>query len=286
MDATSSSATPKICRGAAVGIDNFAWAERRCSPGRADDRGRGGGSCTRAAGLIPYEEYHPYGSTAYHAKSSGEVSGKRYRYTGMEKDEETGLSYHHHRYLAVWLGRWCSSHPIGLGVGSTGGHIARETRSGRLDTNGKRDWPWAVYEWRAPQQRDDGLWYQDRIRIQHGSTRCSLVEGVLLNVDDRGRITAHDGPLGTVKIAAGDIRSQGGSTQLQVDGKWHDWSSTHAYASRTISTASYYKSGQYLAGGRNERSNRAAQTFVGAAFVGVFGALGTAVGQAVRCGAW
>jgi RHS repeat-associated protein len=62
--------------------------------------------------LISYEEFYPYGSTAYQAGRSGlEVSLKRYRYTGMERDEETGLSYHTARYYAVWLGRWCSCDP-------------------------------------------------------------------------------------------------------------------------------------------------------------------------------
>jgi RHS repeat-associated protein len=65
--------------------------------------------------VISYEEYHPYGTTAYHAVASGvEVSAKRYRYTGKEKDEETGLYYHGARYYAPWLGRWTSVDPMGL----------------------------------------------------------------------------------------------------------------------------------------------------------------------------
>jgi len=68
------------------------------------------------AGLvIGYEEYHPYGTTAYASGRSGvEVSGKRYRYTGKERDEETGLYYHGARYLAPWLGRWTSADPAGM----------------------------------------------------------------------------------------------------------------------------------------------------------------------------
>ncbi|WP_437597398.1 SpvB/TcaC N-terminal domain-containing protein [Sorangium sp. So ce590] len=68
------------------------------------------------AGLvIGYEEYHPYGTTAYWSARSGvEVSAKRYRYTGKEKDEETGLYYHGARYYAPWLGRWTSADPAGL----------------------------------------------------------------------------------------------------------------------------------------------------------------------------
>lgn len=65
--------------------------------------------------VISYEEYHPYGTTAFQAgRSRAEVSLKRYRYTGMERDEETGLNYHGARYYALWLGRWCSCDPIGI----------------------------------------------------------------------------------------------------------------------------------------------------------------------------
>jgi RHS repeat-associated protein len=62
--------------------------------------------------IISYEEYYPYGSTSYQAVSTVvEVSPKRYRYTGMERDEETGLNYHGARYYAVWLGRWTTTDP-------------------------------------------------------------------------------------------------------------------------------------------------------------------------------
>ena len=68
-----------------------------------------------AAQVISYEEYHPYGSTAFHLFSgSAEVSGKRYRYTGKEKDDETGLYYHGARYYAPWLGRWTAADPHNL----------------------------------------------------------------------------------------------------------------------------------------------------------------------------
>ena len=67
------------------------------------------------ANVISYEEYHPYGSTAFHLSSaSSQVSAKRYRYTGKEKDEETGLYYHGARYYAPWLGRWTAADPAGL----------------------------------------------------------------------------------------------------------------------------------------------------------------------------
>ena len=42
------------------------------------------------AQLISYEEYHPYGSTAFQAGRSQTETPKRYRYTGKERDEERG----------------------------------------------------------------------------------------------------------------------------------------------------------------------------------------------------
>jgi len=66
------------------------------------------------AQVISYEEYHPYGTTAYQAARNNTDSPKRYRYTGMERDEETGFSYHGARNYAPWLGKWVSCDPKGL----------------------------------------------------------------------------------------------------------------------------------------------------------------------------
>jgi RHS repeat-associated protein len=69
----------------------------------------------RGGELISYEEYHPYGTTAFQAgRSTAEVSLKRYRYTGKERDEESGLNYHGARYLLCSLGRWVAADPAGL----------------------------------------------------------------------------------------------------------------------------------------------------------------------------
>ncbi len=69
--------------------------------------------------VISYEEYTPYGSTAYQAgRSAGEVKLKRYRYTGKERDGENGFTYHGARYYAPWLGRWSSCDPKGMTDGS------------------------------------------------------------------------------------------------------------------------------------------------------------------------
>jgi RHS repeat-associated protein len=63
--------------------------------------------------IISYEEYHPFGSTSYKAgRSPIEVSQKRYRYVGKERDEETGLYYYGARYYASWLCRFISVDPL------------------------------------------------------------------------------------------------------------------------------------------------------------------------------
>jgi RHS repeat-associated protein len=43
-----------------------------------------------------------------------EVALKRYRYSGLERDEESGFGYHGARYYAPWLGRWTSADPAML----------------------------------------------------------------------------------------------------------------------------------------------------------------------------
>lgn len=67
------------------------------------------------AEIISYEEYHPFGTVAYHATNTSiNAIAKRYRYTGMERDAESGLNYHSARYYLPWLGRWLSADPIGV----------------------------------------------------------------------------------------------------------------------------------------------------------------------------
>jgi RHS repeat-associated protein len=62
-----------------------------------------------AGRLTNREEFLPYGETSF-----GSFGRKRYRFTGRERDEESGLSYHEARYYMPWLGRWGSSDPAGV----------------------------------------------------------------------------------------------------------------------------------------------------------------------------
>jgi RHS repeat-associated protein len=59
------------------------------------------------AGLwVNREQYLPYGETSF-----GSFARKRYRFTGKERDDESGLRYHAARYYAPWLARWMSTDP-------------------------------------------------------------------------------------------------------------------------------------------------------------------------------
>lgn len=89
------------------------------------------------AAIISYEEYHPYGTSAYRAmKRDSEAPAKRYRYTGIERDEESGLSYHWARHFTSWLCRWASPDPANLKDGVNVYRYCRNSPLGGVDRNG------------------------------------------------------------------------------------------------------------------------------------------------------
>ena len=91
------------------------------------------------ARVISYEEYHPFGTTAFQAKNASiKAAAKRYRYTGMERDEETGLEYHSARYYLPWLGRWGSADPIGIRDGGNIFMYCKNNPVNMTDVSGKQ----------------------------------------------------------------------------------------------------------------------------------------------------
>ena len=64
--------------------------------------------------VISYEEYFPFGVTAFVVGDNlREVARREYRFCGRECDDGTGLYYVEHRYYATWMARWVSPDPIG-----------------------------------------------------------------------------------------------------------------------------------------------------------------------------
>lgn len=112
-----------------------------------------------AGGVISYEEYHPYGTTSWRAPSLSTVSQKRYKYTGMERDEESGLQCHGLRYYVAWLGRWLTADPIGLGAGPNCYRYAHDAPTSRIDPSGLIDPEVAapVFSWENVGQITDAL---------------------------------------------------------------------------------------------------------------------------------
>jgi RHS repeat-associated protein len=75
----------------------------------ADHLGSSGVVVDDGGNWVNREEYFPYGETSF-----GGFARKRYRFTGKERDEESGLTYHGARYYAPWLARWMSCDPDGV----------------------------------------------------------------------------------------------------------------------------------------------------------------------------
>ncbi|MEO1182427.1 MAG: RHS repeat-associated core domain-containing protein, partial [Cyanobacteria bacterium J06636_28] len=85
-----------------------------------------------------HEEYFPYGGTAVVAgRSQQEVSRKRYRYAGRERDATTQLYYYGNRYYAPWMGRWLSPDPAGAIDGANGYGYVKGNPVSRIDADGQ-----------------------------------------------------------------------------------------------------------------------------------------------------
>jgi len=95
------------------------------------------------ANIISYEEYYPFGSTSYQALNTNyNPIAKRYRYSGKERDEESGLYYYGARYYAPWLCRWTAVDPIGIGDGVNIYIYCRNNTVSKTDENGKWEVDW------------------------------------------------------------------------------------------------------------------------------------------------
>jgi RHS repeat-associated protein len=89
------------------------------------------------ARVISHEEFHSYGTSAWRAANSAvQAPERRYRYTGMERDEESGLNRHGARYLSCALGRWVSADPAGIADGLNRYRYARCNPVANSDTGG------------------------------------------------------------------------------------------------------------------------------------------------------
>jgi RHS repeat-associated protein len=141
--------------------------------------------------LITYEEYFSFGATSFHSAAGGlEVSAKRYRYNGRERDDETGLNYNVARYYVPWLGRWTSPDPAGIVEGTNLYRYARDNPTGRADPDGTYSGPLPL----TPQQ-------------------ITAIEQTLAQADAVVGAGA-GGPVATGGVATGELTVGGGGAAL------------------------------------------------------------------------
>lgn len=72
-------------------------------------------SVTSLSGTSGLTDTYTY--TTFGATTATGTNGNRFRYTGREWDQETGLYYYRARYYAPELGRFITEDPMGAGGG-------------------------------------------------------------------------------------------------------------------------------------------------------------------------
>jgi RHS repeat-associated protein len=95
-----------------------------------------GGDIAAANDFINREEFLPYGETSF-----GSFARKRFRFTGKDRDEESGLNYHGARQYAPWLGRWANCDPAGMAGGISGYVFVRGNPVAFVDPGGAQREP-------------------------------------------------------------------------------------------------------------------------------------------------
>jgi RHS repeat-associated protein len=156
-----------------------------------------------AAAIISYEEYHPFGTTSYRSgRTETEVSLKRYKYVGKERDEETGLYFYGARYYAGWLGRFVSVDPkAGERQWLNPYNYVQNNPINKIDPDGKLDdgyqdlegnYKWFDDETADVIGREDKLW----LKVTDDKKIFNMAAaGILDNVPeltDPGQITKSD----------------------------------------------------------------------------------------------
>ena len=61
---------------------------------------------------VGYDDYYPFGEIMPGRSSNSAIADAKYKYTGKERDVETGLDYFGARYYDSWRGQWTSVDPM------------------------------------------------------------------------------------------------------------------------------------------------------------------------------
>jgi RHS repeat-associated protein len=192
-----------------------------------------------AGQIISYEEYYPYGSTSYQAVRSQTESPKRYRFTGKERDEETGFSYHGARYCASWLGRWVSCDPIGIEDGMNLYFYVRSNPVGLIDPNGTDDVPWWYRTEKQIAEIKGQIEYLDKLMNStmvygdqaSGPENAYVAEGISLNPKQLSLIAHARGDLASLLI----VNERFGSVGAEAASK-AKWEAEHNWADKLVTS--------------------------------------------------
>ena len=147
--------------------------------------------------IVTYEEYFPYGGTSFHSATSGPAA-KRYRYTGKERDDENGFTYHGARYYAPWLGRWTAADPEGVFELFSSHDLAAETQPidfTREDTHHRHD----SYDQHSPSTTYATPFHSGEGILGYAYASSNPIR----HIDLDGRLT-YNADKGTFNIARGD----------------------------------------------------------------------------------
>ncbi len=143
------------------GTDGISLSESTCWRYQYGNHlGSVGVELDHAARVISYEEFHPHGTSAHRVTDNNSIvraPAKRYRYTGMERDEENGLSYHMARLYSPVLARWVSADPEELAGGINLFGYASACAVSNLDRTGRQ--PTKNYKISFPVPEDPTPWH-------------------------------------------------------------------------------------------------------------------------------
>ncbi len=94
-----------------------------------------------AGNVISYDDYYPFGLTMPNRSGSYGDDVWKYKFTGKERDVETGLDYFGARYYNAMIGRWMSVDLMNKYFPNISPFVyVHDDPINRLDSDGKVDW--------------------------------------------------------------------------------------------------------------------------------------------------
>jgi RHS repeat-associated protein len=165
-----------------------------------------GGDDSAASTFINREEYFPYGETSF-----GSFARKRYRYSGKEQDEESGLYYFGARHYAAGLCRWASTDPLGFVSGLNLYGFASNTPLSHQDPDGMQDAPVDQVQPAPPRSRMgiSTIGSQSYYDNLNGLTNVAIPDEPQHEEDANGKPTRHTSTIESRLLVARKIDRQG-----------------------------------------------------------------------------